>query len=481
MKRRSFLAVLALLAAGCAGAPSRPVTVVEGGADWLDDGSLSLSLPLEIPFSALQDALESGVPRSWTEERSADVLPLLEHDRYRYVLGRGPAVLGVAAGRLTFQLPIAGQVTVSGRLPLLGLPIQETVELRGTVDGSAALTVGEDWSLDLAPEARLRLDAADILLPSGRRLDLRSFLQPRIDELLRRELASIGPGLGTALDLGERARALWQELHFARPVGEGAWLRFVPRGLTLVTPRLDEAGLHTGLAVEGRAALVLDRTFGRSAGAVPVGPLPALTLVASTDGRIAADLPIAAAAAELSPLVARALVGTRFRAGKKGRVVDIIGAALSTAGDTLVLALDFTAGAAGERRPARGRLSLSGRPAIDAAAGLLRLRDLDVDLTTGSALLRWAGWRNHRRLVAELERRAVFDLAPVLREVEAEARAAVQGLELPSGLRADLRLDPIQLLEVGVAGGTVVARCRITGTAAPIRLAVDGTLTGAVQ
>lgn len=277
--------------------------------------------------------------------------------------------------------------------------------------------------------------------------------------------------------------------------GEGLWLRFQPEAVRLAPLEGDGQALRTGLSVEGRIALLVEPS-GRTLSVPPAGPLPPLAMSAGAmtggAGRLEAELPVAAAPATLSPWLQRELRGARFRAGK-GRVMQIDEAVLSAAGEDLVLALDFRAlesglpgrparaasdgaigasGAAGTER--RGRLTLRGRPVLDVAAGELRLRDLRIDLDSDSFLLRYAGWRHRGRMLAEVQKRAVLELGPVLAEVEAQALAAVREIELPAGvggdLRSGLRLDPVEILAVGVADGVVVVRCRITGTTAPLTL-----------
>lgn len=478
--------------AGCAG--SAPPVSMPSGSD-LQEGRLSLDLPLVIPLSQVRSSMESGIPKYVSEERSEDFSPLLNGDFYRYRLGRGAVEVGFSEGRLTFQLPVAGRVTAGGRLALLGLPLSQEVELRGTVTGSAGVSVSPEWRVEIDPEARLRLDRADLELPGGKRFDVRGVLEPRIDEALQEQMADAGPRLAADLDLRGRAADLWREMHLVRRLGEpgagaeGLWLRFQPDTVQLAPLEGDGQALRTGLSVEGRIALLVEPS-GRTLSAPPAGPLPPLAMSAGAmtggSGRLEAELPVAASPATLSPWLERELRGARFRAGK-GRVMQIDEAVLSAAGEDLVLALDFRAletgrparaasdgaiGAVGTER--RGRLTLRGRPVLDVEAGELRLRDLKVDLDSDSFLLRYAGWRHRSRMLAEVEKRAVLELGPVLAEVEAQALAAVREIELPAGvggdLRSGLRLDPVEILAVGVAEGVVVVRCRITGTTAPLTL-----------
>jgi len=159
--RRSVLLLVFVSLAGCAG--SAPPVSLPTASD-LQEGRLSLDLPLVIPLSQVRASMESGIPKYVSEERSEDFSPLLTGDFYRYRLGRGPVEVGFSDGRLTFQLPVAGRVRAGGRLGLLGLPLSQEVELRGTVTGSAGVSVSPEWRVEIDPEAHLRLDRADLEL-----------------------------------------------------------------------------------------------------------------------------------------------------------------------------------------------------------------------------------------------------------------------------------------------------------------------------
>lgn len=449
----------------------------------IEEGRLSLFLPWTIPLRDLQQAVEAETPRYFADERKDDIASWLRDDFYRYRLARGPIELGIAGDRLTFRIPLAGSITLGGKI-LFGVPLQETVELTGTVTGTARPALTPDWQLQLHPEAQLWLDQADLVLAGQAKIDLRGILAPRLDGSLQNLLSEAGNRLGSSLGLRRRAESVWSELHFARQIlpDENLWFRFQPRSVGSAPLRLDAgaATLSGGLAIEGRTALVLQP---RTALLVPPAPtpmpelVPAATLPAglsTTSGKLEIDLPIAATAAELSPWAARAFRNQRFRLDKR-REMTVADASLGTVEDQLVLALDFSTsptGKSGERQ-ARGRIYLRGRPHFDPESRRLRLEDLEFDLATRSLLLRLAEWLHRPQLLAQLQRRAVLDVAPLLAQVQGEAEQAMRNLRWPAGLRGEIRLDPIAVTGIEVKHGRVIVRCRITGATSPLAIQVS--------
>jgi hypothetical protein len=197
--------------------------------------------------------------------------------------------------------------------------------------------------------------------------------------------------------------------------------------------------------------------------APPVALLPPLGrdggMVGGRAGGFEVELPVSAPPAELSRWVDAALRGMRFRAGRD-REFTIRSASLGAEGDRLVLTLAFET--AGQYGGHSGRLILRGRPALDPGTSVLRLADLDYDLDSGSLFLKLANRLHRAELLARLRKAAHLDLAPLLARADRETARGIQGL-LPAGLAAEVRIEPVHLLGVGVAGGQVWARCRVAG------------------
>ncbi len=401
--------------------------------------------------------VEASLPLRMNDERRQEISGALEDDFYRYTLERGPVAVGFADGRLSFAFAVHGRLTIGGRLRPLGLPVEQTVEVEGRVHGTASPAITAAWQPDPQPSARIEVDRADLEVLSLFSVSVRGFLQNQLDPVLGRELQRAAGRLLADLALRHKAEAAWRSLHVARRVaaGEDLWIRFQPMAISLAPVTLKDEMLHSGFGITGMVSLAL----GNPLAPPPVALLPPLGHDAERAGGFEVEVPVAAQPAELSRWVDAALRGMRFRAGRD-REFTIRSASLGAEGDRLVLTLAFETG--GRHGEHSGRLILRGRPALDPGTSVLRLADLDYDLDSGSLFLKLANRLHRAELLARLRKAAHLDLAPLLARADRETARAVQGL-LPAGLAGEVRIEPVHVLGVGVAGGQVWARCRVAG------------------
>lgn len=466
----ALLFLAALLLCGCPGgrvqapppAPRPPARVEEGRA--------SFFFPIEIPLTEVRRTLEESLPPRMNDERRQELAEGLREDFYRYAIERGPVEVGFAGERITFAIPVQGRLTVGGRLrpvPLgRGLPVQETVDFSGWVRGTASPSITPDWQPDPQPTAQLDLGRAELKVLDVFSVRVVSFLEGRLNPVLNQELRRAAARLASNLGLRRRAETAWRDLHVLRRAvpGENVWIRFEPAGISLapITGNGTGAVLHTGLGISGRISL----TVGAAPPGAPVPPpLPRLARDGPRAGGFEMEVPVAASPGELSRVAGRALKGLRFRADRTREIV-IDTASLGVEGDRLALALDFhTEGKGGAHS---GTMTLRGRPAFDAPLRALRLMDLQYALDKGDLGLRLLDRLHRTELLARLEKDARLDLAPLLAHAETETAQALQGL-FPPGFKGEVKVEPVQVLGVGVADGAVWARCRVAGTTPVLR------------
>jgi Domain of unknown function (DUF4403) len=458
IRRLAALGLVALLAA-CSGtrSPARqPATAPVPGPGAFapgEAGRASFFFPVAVPLAEVRRIVEASLPLRMNDERRQEISGALEDDFYRYALERGPVAVGFADGRLSFAFAVHGRLTIGGRLRPLGLPVEQTVELEGRVHGTASPAITPAWQPDPQPVARIDVDRADLEVLSLFPVSVRGLLAGALNPVLDRELQRAAGRLLADLALRRKAEAAWRSLHAARRVadGETLWIRFQPMAISLAPVTLKDEVLHTGFGITGLVSLAL----GSPLAPPPTALLPPLGRDAERAGGFEVELPVAAPPAELSRWVDAALRGMRFRAGRD-REFTIRSASLGAEGERLVLTLDLQTG------QRDGRLILRGRPALDPGTSVLRLADLDYDLASGSLFLKLANRLHRTELLARLQKAARLDLAPLLARADREAARAVQGL-LPAGLAGEVRIEPVHVLGVGVAGGQVWARCRVAG------------------
>ena len=421
-----------------------------------ESGKASFFFPVTVPLSQVRRIVEESIPPRMSDERKQEISGAIQDDFYRYTLERGEVEVGFSGEWLTFSFPIRGRLTIGGRLG--GLPVQETVELGGRVRGTASPAITPDWRPDPRPAAQIELDRADLKLPGGFSVGVRSLLEARLNPILNQELQKAAGRLLADLALRRKAEEAWRSLHVARRAvaGENLWIRFQPLEIALARITQKNGSLHTGIGISGQLSLSL----GAGMTPPPVTLLPPLRIDAERAGGFELEAPFAASPEELSRWTDRALRGMRFRIGR-GREMEIMAAGLGIERDRLVLALDFRS----EGRD--GRLVLRGRPVLDPGTSVLRLADLQYDLESGGLFLRLADRLHRVELLKGLQKAAHLDLAPLLAPAERETARAIQGL-FPPGLHGEVKVEPVRILGVGIAGGSVRARCRMAGRISPL-------------
>jgi hypothetical protein len=447
--------LLAALLAACSGVrvqvPPRPVPAIQPVA-----GKASFFFPVAVPLAEVRRLVEASVPPRWSDERKAEIASALKDGFYRYTLERGAVEVGFAASELTFAFPVHGSLTIGGRLA--GLPVQETVDFGGQVHGKASPAIGPDWRPDPRPVARVDLDRADLNVLGVFPVSVRSFLEERLNPILDQELQRAAGRLLADLSLRRKAEEAWRLLHVARRAieGEDLWIRFQPLEVSLARVTERDGVLHTGFGIAGQLAFSLG-----SAVAPPVPTLlPPLRTSDERAGGFEVEAPVEASPEELSRWVERALHGRTYRLGRDRKMV-VTAAALAVEGERLALTVGFqTAGK-------EGSLILRGRPVLDAGSSVLRLEDLQYDLESGSLFLRLADRLHRAEVLAALQKASHLDLAPLLGAADRETARALQGL-IPAGFHGEVRVEPLRVVGVGIAGGEVWARCRMAGTISPL-------------
>jgi hypothetical protein len=428
----------------------------------VETGRASFFFPVRIPLSQVRRTLEESIPRRLKGEQAQDLTSGLEGDSYRYDVERGEIVVGFYDGRINFGFTVKGNVTLSGRLVGVPVPLREKIELHGSVTGSARPALTPDWQADPDPVAKLQLDRADIKV-LGVPVSLRGLLEEKINPVLARELKDAGGQLLSGLALRDKAQESWESLHFARRAvdGENLWIRFRPDGITLSRVVEKDGVLRSGIGISGEISMVL----GQALPVPAVTPLPPPKTVDGGDGRFELDVPLQASPAELSALADRSLRGFRYRRGEQE--IAVRSAAVSAEGDRLLLTLDFEATRGKRKSP--GQLILRGRPVFDPRTRFLTFSDLEVRLAAKDLRLRLANRFHKEDLLKAVAKRARLDLGPILGDAEREARAAIAGL-LPKDIVGEIRLEPVTIRSVSVSGGAIVARCRVAGSTAALEI-----------
>jgi hypothetical protein len=338
-----------------------------------------VTAPLVLDLGPTIALLDSALPM-----RFGDI------ERRLRIPGNGRMRVAFAARRTPFRVEVDdGQVTLSTVVEYEGRgwynpPLLPTVSAACGTDGvprprvRARLYVQpepqSDWHLRTRSRVEIRRysdDARDACTVTAFHIDVTERIVESVEGMLRRRVRRIDAEIGRA-DLGARMAVVWEKM--ARPIGlpEGLTLELRPEGARLLDIGGDGDSLVARVQLVARPRIVSDTPEEH-----PV-VLPALERdTALADGFLAtvdAEIDMVTA----SDLLRTALVSRRIRAGS--RFITVRDAQLLGIGGGRV-ALGVTLDGA-----IRGRVFLTGTPALDTVRRVVRVPDLDFDVGSADAL-----------------------------------------------------------------------------------------------
>ncbi|WP_191090054.1 DUF4403 family protein [Histidinibacterium aquaticum] len=239
MRRAAFIGALLAVAQGA---------WAETLAERLQSPGSHAAVTLELPYEAVTRLLSDDLDRDW-QGRRKDVSDRLSDDELEWSakvreVSAGPA----QQGGLRLRAVAEGEIDVKGRLA--GIFFDETVDLRVRVDLSALPRLRGDYSLELEPTGRARLERAELDL-WGLEIDLRRRLQPRLDRAVDRALRERAEELASEPVLKESLADVWQDAC----ADAGAMGAFRPVAIAATQPRFEEEAVRLTLVVTAQLRL----------------------------------------------------------------------------------------------------------------------------------------------------------------------------------------------------------------------------------
>ena len=417
-----------------------------------------LSLLVDVPVSRLLESAETALPReiardgAWTDISLGTGRSGLQ---VQYRLWRDALWLEMVGDRLVTRLDLRYRLRArlaGGPVPLEGqCGFEGEAPRRLRIVASSTLAWTGRWGLGsktaFAPAEFL--DACRALPGAG---DATALIQPLLAPGLHVLARALDDQLAGLAGFRERAAVAWERLGTPLEVAPGMWLA--------LRPRTAHAGPIVG-AGPGVLRTTLELTAEPVAG---IGtepeadrrPFPNLEPTAAPARNFHVALPLRVPYAALNTHLAAVVVGASVDVGAS-RPLSVVDVQAYGSGTQVILQVGVTG-------PATGVAYLAGTPVVDAATQTLRLDGLALTLESDSALVRATGRVLHRRLHAELERRARLRLGDHLerlrtRLVTALNRELAAGVDLEATIdRPELRgVYPVQdgLELVAVFGGTL--------------------------
>jgi len=432
----------------------------------------TISLPITIPLKDLQETLAARVPAIFSGG-GEDFTDRLSNEAWDYELHRGEINLEAAQNDIIFTIPVSGIGKVWGDLGRgkRGKPIRAQIDIEGTLSGSLAITIDNQWNVKPDLSLSAHLSKAEIPIGRNRSIDVRKQLTRQLTKQIEKKKPELVAAIVDRLDLKGKAEKAWERLHLVRQVREApaVWIRSEPQSIVFKPFDLaDGLNIRTGIGIE----VLLDTLVSEKAPTVDPKPLPDLVLQRDIPGRFSLYIPIRVSFDELNKTLKSKTSGRTFDvAGDVSLKVNEI--SLATLAQRILVTIDFKANKGGFAERVKGKLYLLGRIHYDKVSSNLSVVELDYDLNTKETVLSAADWLLKPMLLEGIEKQLSFPVSKELDSAKNEANKIIGELKMPPEFAADIEIDSIKLDKVALtrnafhfvllADGTISVALRHTG------------------
>ncbi|MGH9364780.1 MAG: DUF4403 family protein [Thermoanaerobaculia bacterium] len=397
-----------------------------------------MSMPVTVSVDTLGGAVAKGFPAERGEEEKwleGGELVGTPGFQYQYRLWRGTPQLRAAGDRLEVSFPDM-KYRVRGRLALAQGPVGGSC---GYDDPPRRLHLAATTQLTWAPDGTLRartaFSPADFVDPCKL-----SPVDVDATPVLKKALEAKLPEMARALDAAIRAQslsrrrlaALWQRLQTPIELASGLWLTLSPAALG-VSPFSSEGEktLKTSLWLA-----ISPRAVTGEKPAAKQAPLPRVQVEAARGAGCHIAMPIKISYGQMNARLQKEVVGTEFEAGPLG-TIKVISTHLYGSGDRLVMEVGVSGGV-------NGKIYAIGKPAIDSAALMLKIEDLDLTIETKNLFAKAANTMAKDKLIASLEPATRVELKDRIEGARRNLERRLQREIIP-GVRmeaSDVRITP---------------------------------------
>lgn len=411
MRRRTLgpaLLSLALPLAGQDGAPAFAAPV--------DLGPSVITMPLRIPLQPLFQEAERLAPvippgvNTWGP--MPDGKPGL---RLRYFLTREPLAIRMDGARISVHTTAhywmeVGVHVAGSYVKSLGSCGQGKEGLRHVVLGAQTqVAFTPDWGLDIQTVVNpaVAVNTCQITFVG---YDITPKVLKGMEDEMTKASAQVAQSLKTSALLRQKAEEAWRLLNQPVELAPGIFLSLRPERFRLAPLAADGNVLRVTPEVSARPVV----TFGQAPVVAP-RPLPPLEPLppgppAGFRIRIEGDLTFEQATEQLS----RQMLGRAFQTEKGS--FEITSAAVR--GEDGKMLLDL-----GLKGRITGKVTLSGRPAVDPDTGTLQLLDLDYTLESRSWITQFGEWLFRSSLRQTVREKAQQFLSEGLTEARTQVQA----------------------------------------------------------
>jgi hypothetical protein len=367
-----------------------------------------INVPMAIPLSPLVALVEGAVPTRYGSLDEFHELPDSGGARIAFELERTPfrAVFVDRVARLDANVLYRVRV----HYPLPALPdvdsscgIESGPRPALSVAIESPMTLDRDWTLrtrariaDLKPVTDEDVDRCRV---TGLRLDITERIVNGARALLEEHLTEIDR-LAAEVDTRSRFASWWHTLSAPVPLGDSLWLTMGPEAIRRGPLRGSGDSLTVQLALRSRPQIYFGPRPSEN-----VGPLPPLE-TGEVEPRL--DLLVDARAdyGAAGRFLEETLSGVPIDVGGRAIQVDSV-RVFGIGSGRLAMQLRVS----GE---VRGRIYLTGRPAIDLVTGRVAVPDLELDVATRGVLMAAASWFAVPELRDYMREHATWPTAPAV-------------------------------------------------------------------
>jgi hypothetical protein len=451
--------------------------------------------PAAIALTAIRDALDAQAPRDLTGKRDNPLGQLLQNGEFGWTINRGPLAVSGRPEGLSIVAPLSGAFRLTGQISsqvgnltsqlggllggsvgeqlgnLTGKALDQRADIRGNVTLAARPVLQPNWRLEPNLSGQANLNDTSLSV-AGVRINAGKELKPLIDRAVGEQIGVLQGRLRNDPMIEVVARREWAKMCRAIPIGKASaglpdlWLEVRPVRAVAAQPKIDAAAVTLTVGVEAETRI-------SSAESKPDCPFPAtVEIVPSMDqGRVAVGVPVDLPFTEVNRLIEAQLKGRTFPEDKNApALVTINAATVAPSGDRLLISLRVKAA---ETKSWFGLgvtadVHVWGKPVLDAAAQVLRLTDIELDVQSQEAfgLLGAAARAAMPYLKDALAANARIDLKPFAANALKSIGAAIAdfrnrqpGVQVDAAVTqlrlAGIEFDAKTLRVIGEAEGTV--------------------------
>ncbi len=445
-----YLCCYTLMLAGCAEKPPEHSIVSEAppAADQTADVSLvynsRFATRVRVSYSDLMTLAEQEIPREHVDTGQQKIckkvigLKVCGNAQWNYtVLREGDFQIQGNNDFVTVAFPMRffGKAGIKGDVAkVLNL---NALDFAGSLNARLNLKIDmdENWCPVINSEVQYEwVETPKIEWAAGLEFNLRE----QLDKAIAKQLAKVQEQATQQIDCDSfrnTIQAQWRSHSLPLEVPDigNLFLNIEPTSFAFSGMRTEEDKLGLAFALNANTSVQED-----SLSAEPL-PLPNLERTDYQPGVTQFNVLIRAPYKQLGELAATQLVGQTFSEKTAGGDVSVSINNFELSGNPSGLTMNviFDAKLPGSKLPVPGNLYLTATPVVDAFNQTIKLKNVELSNVLDSTLWNSIAKVFNGKIIAELENRAVLDVAPQLKKVESALIQQLNDSSRTGGLQID--------------------------------------------